>query len=129
MRCIKALLAFFTAVPLKAPELDFTCAWALPYVAAPVVGGAGAAAYAATHDPLVSYLVLLLATGLNHLDGLADSADALMVRDRKRRGPSSTTRGRGRRVFSLWLWSSPWPRRQAHTARPTTSPLTSTPRP
>jgi len=84
MRCVKALLAFFTAVPLKAPELDFTCAWALPYVAAPVVGGAGAAAYAATHDPLVSYLVLLLATGLNHLDGLADSADALMVRDREK---------------------------------------------
>lgn len=78
------MLTFFTVVPLKTPELDFRCAWALPYVAAPVVGGAGALVYAATHDPLLAYLALLLATGLNHLDGLADSADALMVRDRER---------------------------------------------
>jgi hypothetical protein len=78
------LLAFFTVVPLKTLELDFRCAWALPYVAAPVVGGVGALVYAATHDPLLAYLALLLATGLNHLDGLADSADALMVRDKER---------------------------------------------
>ncbi len=84
MRCVKTLLVFFTVVPLKTPELDFRCAWALPYVAAPVVGGVGALVYAATHDPLLAYLALLLATGLNHLDGLADSADALMVRDKER---------------------------------------------
>lgn len=84
MRCVKTLLVFFTVVPLKTPELDFRCGWALPYVAAPVVGGAGALVYAATHDPLLAYVALLLATGLNHLDGLADSADALMVRDRER---------------------------------------------
>jgi len=49
-----------------------------------VVGGVGALVYAVTHDPLLAYLALLLATGLNHLDGLADSADALMVRDMER---------------------------------------------
>ncbi len=84
MRCVRALLAFFTAIPVKAHQLDFSCAWALPYVVAPVVGGVGAAVYAVTGSGLVAYLALLLATGLHHLDGLADSADALMVRDRER---------------------------------------------
>lgn len=81
--CLKALLGFFTAIPVKA-DLDFSCAWALPYVAAPLVGGASAAVMMATGSPALAYLALLLLTGLNHLDGLADTADALMVRDRER---------------------------------------------
>ncbi|MEL9990755.1 MAG: adenosylcobinamide-GDP ribazoletransferase [Thermoproteus sp.] len=82
MRCLKSLIAFFTVVPAKA-DLDFSCAWALPYVVAPIVGGISALAFTAM-GPLVSYLILLLLTGLNHLDGLADTADALMVRDREK---------------------------------------------
>ncbi len=34
----------------------------------------------------MAYLALLLATGLNHLDGLADVAAALVVRDRESPG-------------------------------------------
>ncbi|CCC82456.1 adenosylcobinamide-GDP ribazoletransferase [Thermoproteus tenax] len=82
MRCLRALVSFFTIFPVKA-ELDFSCAWALPYVVAPLTGGLAALAFFYL-GPLPSYLLLLLLTGLNHLDGLADTADALMVRERSR---------------------------------------------
>ncbi|MEZ0320110.1 MAG: adenosylcobinamide-GDP ribazoletransferase [Pyrobaculum sp.] len=85
MRCLKSLIAFFTVIPVEV-DLDFSCVWALPYVVAPIIGGISALSFTAT-DPLVSYLVLLLLTGLNHLDGLADTADALMVRDKERLEP------------------------------------------
>ncbi|WP_052886186.1 adenosylcobinamide-GDP ribazoletransferase [Thermoproteus uzoniensis] len=81
-RCVRALIGFFTVLPVKA-ELDFSCAWALPYVVAPILGGLSALALIYL-GPLPAYLLLLLLTGLNHLDGLADTADALMVRDRER---------------------------------------------
>lgn len=82
--CIRDLLSFFTAFPVKGRGLGFECLWALPYVVAPIVGGVGGLAYALTGDARLAYLALLLATGLNHVDGLADVADALMVRDKER---------------------------------------------
>jgi adenosylcobinamide-GDP ribazoletransferase len=82
MRCLRALLGFFAILPVGA-ELDFSCAWALPYTVAPLLGGLSALALIGL-GPLPAYLILLLLTGLNHLDGLADTADALMVRDRER---------------------------------------------
>lgn len=83
MQCVKALISFFTVVPIGAP-LDFRCAWALPYVVPPITAAVPAALLAAGASPLLAYAALLLMTGLNHLDGLADVADALMVRDRDR---------------------------------------------
>lgn len=84
MRCLKAVVAFFTALPVGGAELDFSCIWATPYLAGLMVGGAGGAVYFLTHSPAAAYAALLLATGLHHLDGLADVGDALMVRDRER---------------------------------------------
>jgi len=84
MRCLRALLSFFTIIPAGAAELNFKCAWALPYVVPPLVAGPAAAALWLGASPHVAYLLLLLMTGLNHLDGLADVADALMTRDRDR---------------------------------------------
>ncbi|ACB39241.1 adenosylcobinamide-GDP ribazoletransferase [Pyrobaculum neutrophilum] len=84
MRCLKAVVAFFTAFPVGGAELDFSCVWAAPYLAGLAVGGAGGAVYLLTHSPAAAYAALLLATGLHHLDGLADVGDALMVRDRER---------------------------------------------
>ncbi len=81
---MRDLLSFFTAFPFGGRGLGFECVWALPYIAAPVVGGAGALVYVLTGDARLAYLALLLATGLNHVDGLADVADALMVRDKER---------------------------------------------
>ncbi|MEZ0320040.1 MAG: adenosylcobinamide-GDP ribazoletransferase [Pyrobaculum sp.] len=83
MQCVKALVSFFTIVPAKGP-LDFRCAWALPYVVPPITALPPALLLAAGASPLLAYALLLLMTGLNHLDGLADVADALMVRDRER---------------------------------------------
>lgn len=83
-RCLAALLSFFTVYPVGGRSLDFSCAWALPYVVAPAVALPAAAVLAAGAGPHLSYVVLLLITGLNHVDGLADVADALMVRDRER---------------------------------------------
>ena len=80
--CVRDLLSFFTIFPARGRGLGFQCLWALPYLVAPVVGGVGAIVYIATGDTRLAYLALLLATGLNHIDGLADAADALMVRDR-----------------------------------------------
>ncbi|MFN3803487.1 MAG: adenosylcobinamide-GDP ribazoletransferase [Pyrobaculum sp.] len=81
--CLKPLFGFFTVIPVPA-KLDFTCIWALPYVVAPVVAAPAAALTYLGMSPYVVYAVLLLMTGLNHLDGLADVADALMVRNRER---------------------------------------------
>ncbi|MFB6489824.1 MAG: adenosylcobinamide-GDP ribazoletransferase [Thermoproteus sp. AZ2] len=81
-KCLRALFGFFTILPVRA-ELDFSCAWALPYTVAPVIGGVAALVMRAAGS-LPAYLTLLALTGLNHLDGLADTADALMVRDRER---------------------------------------------
>ncbi|MGC9049501.1 adenosylcobinamide-GDP ribazoletransferase [Pyrobaculum sp.] len=82
--CVRDLLSFFTILPLGGRGLGFSCLWALPYLGAAVVGGAGAFAFYLTGDGRVAYIALLAATGLNHVDGLADVADALMVRDRGR---------------------------------------------
>ena len=84
MRCVKPLVAFFTAYPVGGGELSFRCVWALPYVVAPLVAAPSALLIHAGAGPILSYIALLVATGLHHLDGLADVADALMVRDRSR---------------------------------------------
>ncbi|MCC6021255.1 MAG: adenosylcobinamide-GDP ribazoletransferase [Thermoproteaceae archaeon] len=84
LACVRSLISFFTVLPAGAAALDFSCAWLAPYIVAPIIGGIGALAYAATGDRLVAYLALLAATGLHHIDGLADVADAMMVRDRER---------------------------------------------
>ena len=77
--CIRDTISFFTIVPVRGSGIG--CAWAAPYIAAPIVGGVGALVLAATHRPELAYIAMLLMTGLHHLDGLADTADALMVRD------------------------------------------------
>ena len=82
--CLRPLFAFFTIYPVKSPVLDFRCVWALPYVVAPAVAAPAAFAFHMGAGPYVSYAILLLVTGLHHLDGLADVADAMMVRDRER---------------------------------------------
>lgn len=81
--CLRTLVSFFTVYPAGG-GLDFGCVGLLPYVAAPLAAAPAALALWAGLDPWLSYAILLLATGLNHLDGLADTADALMVRDRER---------------------------------------------
>ncbi len=43
MRCIESLFSFFAVLPLGFSQLGFRCVWALPYAAAPAVGGVGTA--------------------------------------------------------------------------------------
>ena len=78
-RCIRDAISFFTVIPVRGSGVS--CAWAAPYVAAPIIGGVGALVLAATHRPELAYIAMVVVTGLHHLDGLADTADALMVRD------------------------------------------------
>src|SRR5918998_3505938 len=86
---MRALLAFFTALPLAAPgtSLEDAARWAylLPLVGI-LTGLPGAAllllAYAVPAG-VVATLALgttLLVTGLHHTDGVMDVGDALMIR-------------------------------------------------
>ncbi|AFA39308.1 Cobalamin-5-phosphate synthase [Pyrobaculum oguniense TE7] len=84
MRCVKSLIAFFTAYPVGGGELSFKCVWALPYLVAPLVAAPSALLLYLGISPVLAYIALVAATGLHHLDGLADVADALMVRDKTR---------------------------------------------
>ncbi|MEM1572378.1 adenosylcobinamide-GDP ribazoletransferase [Pyrobaculum sp.] len=97
MRCLKSLLAFFTAFPIGGAELSFKCVWALPYVAAPIIAAIPTTLLYLGGSPAIAYIALLAATGLHHLDGLADVGDALLVRDREaaRRVLEDPRRGTG----------------------------------
>jgi adenosylcobinamide-GDP ribazoletransferase len=86
---VRALLAFFTALPIKAPEASLEDAAQKAYFL-PLVGlltalpGAAFLLLAFAMPPGVSATLalgaVLLAAGLHHTDGVMDVGDALMVR-------------------------------------------------
>ncbi len=89
----RAVLAFMTRLPLRAPQFDLARAcWAFPLAGLVVGGGGGGifvAALAVGVPPLGAALLALLAgavlTGALHEDGLADTADGLGGSDPERR--------------------------------------------
>ncbi|HYY21804.1 MAG TPA: adenosylcobinamide-GDP ribazoletransferase, partial [Thermoleophilaceae bacterium] len=84
---MRALLSFFTALPLRGASLEAAAEWAylLPLVGV-VTGAPGAALVLLGHampPGVIATLALgavLLAAGLHHTDGVLDAGDALMVR-------------------------------------------------
>jgi adenosylcobinamide-GDP ribazoletransferase len=84
---VRALLSFFTALPLRGASLEAAAEWAylLPLVGV-VTGAPGAALVLLGHampPGVIATLALgavLLAAGLHHTDGVLDAGDALMVR-------------------------------------------------
>jgi adenosylcobinamide-GDP ribazoletransferase len=89
---VRALLSFFTALPVRDSSLEAaaTRAYLLPLVGL-FTGGPGAAlillAYAMPPGVVATLALgaVLLAAGLHHTDGVLDTGDALMVRGTQER--------------------------------------------
>jgi adenosylcobinamide-GDP ribazoletransferase len=89
---MRLALSLLTVIPVRAPArpLGSAAAW-FPLVGAAIGGAAGAVAVAADHlfgrgiAAVLAVAVLVALTGALHLDGLADSADAIGVRGGRER--------------------------------------------
>lgn len=89
---IRGVITFFTIIPLggshnveKAFGMSWTAPLIVPLITGLIPGFLGLVVWHLTGNYLVSastaYTLLLILTGFNHIDGFADTVDALMVRD------------------------------------------------
>ncbi|WP_238375036.1 adenosylcobinamide-GDP ribazoletransferase [Vulcanisaeta thermophila] len=88
---IRALMTFFTVIPMGGShsiQRAFDYAWLspliIPLITGLIPGLVGSWVWRITNNPLASssiaYSLLLVLTGFNHIDGFADTVDALMIR-------------------------------------------------
>ncbi len=104
MNAMRAAMGLLTRIPMGRHLVDASGAAAFPLVGALIgmIGGLACLALAATGEPVIAAIaaigVMALVSGGLHLDGLADTADALMAPDAvraeaARRDPTTGTGG------------------------------------